>query len=165
MPTTTAMPAISTGLDQQSVSPAPAAAPYQARTTDERHLAALMERLPRMEQVMERLQAHREACALWEKYQNVDDLGTAIDGLEAEKPLETPEAQRLYRILLDEKRAAYRDEKARLDHDMARSRFASIIEADAARLEPEQARALEDELNRFREDYALTLAKCQAAQK
>ena len=126
----------------------PGAAPqvagaYEARTPDERHLAALMERLPQM--------------------QRVDDLGAAIDGLEAQEPLDTPEGRRLYTVLLNEKRAAYRDEKARLDRDVERSGFASIVEAHAARLDPAELAELERELNRFREDYALTLAKCQGA--
>lgn len=136
---------------------------YEARTPDERHLAALMERLPQMQRVQERLERHREARRLCEKFQAVDDLGAAIDGLEAQEPLDTPEGRRLYTVLLNEKRAAYRDEKARLDRDVERSGFASIVEAHAARLDPAELAELERELNRFREDYALTLAKCQGA--
>lgn len=138
-----------------------AAGAYEARTPDERHLAALMERLPQMQQIQERLERHREARHLCEKFQAVDDLGSAIDELEAQEPLNTPEGRRLYTVLLNEKRAAYRDEKARLDHDVGRSCFASIVEAHAACLEPAELAELEAELNRFREDYALTLAKCQ----
>lgn len=137
---------------------------YEALSADERHLAGLMEHLPRMQQIQEQLERHRDAMRLCEKFQTVDDLDEAIEGLEAQPPLNTPEAQRLYTVLLGEKRAAYRDEKRRLDHDVARSRFANIMEAFSARLEPREVAELEGELNRFREDYALTLAKCQRAQ-
>lgn len=138
---------------------------YEARTADERHLAALMERLPHIQQIQERLDRHRDAVRLCEKFQTVDDLGEAIDGLESQEPLNTPEGQRLYAVLLGEKRAAYHDEKRRLDHDVARSQFASIVEAFSARLETQEVAELEGELNRFREDYALTLAKCQRARE
>lgn len=136
---------------------------YEAQTPDERHLAALMERLPQMQQAQERLERHREARRLCDKFQAVDDLGTATDGLEAQEPLNTPEGRRLYEVLLKEKRAAYRDEKRRLDHDVAHSRFSSVVEAHAACMEPAELAELEEELNRFREDYALTLSKCHGA--
>ena len=136
---------------------------YEARTADERHLDALMEQLPAMQEVQGRLERHRAAVRLCEKFRGVDDLGCAIDEIEAQGPLNTPEARQLYDVLLAEKRAAYRDEKARLDSDVARSQFATVVEASAACLAPEEVRSLEEELNRFRDDYALTLAKCQGA--
>lgn len=135
---------------------------YEAKSADERHLAELLKKLPEMQRVHERLEWHREAMRLCAKFQAVDDLGEAIDGLEGCAPLDTPEGRRLYEVLLGEKRAAYRDEKARLDHDVERSRwFSSIAQASAARLAPAELAELESELNRFREDYALTLAKCR----
>lgn len=134
---------------------------YQARNRSEAHMQHLLEELPRMQQIQARLEAHHAAGQVLAKYACVDDLEGDIEELEGKGPLRDGVNPELLATLLSEKRAALGRERARLEHDLARSRFASVPEAARARIPDEEARALEGQLNRYREDYAYTLSRCR----
>ena len=137
---------------------------YEAQTPAERHLRELLDELPRMQQVQSRLEAHHAACQLLSKHTGIEDLEGDIDELEAKDPQRSGVNPELYATLLKEKRAALERERARFAHDLDHSRFSSIGEVIRARLADPLAHSLETELNRYREDYAFTLAKCQGEQ-
>ena len=126
------------------------------------HMRKLLERLPAMRQLQERLRAHRESVMICAQYEAVDDLACAIEILEARDPVNTPEGPRLHAILLGEKRASLAREQARLDHDLATSRFKSIVEAKRAHLSNSEFNELSKKLRDYRNDYAYTLSLCQA---
>lgn len=128
----------------------------------EEHMRALMERLPQVEEDIRRLEASRSARRLLGKYSCVDDLEEALAVLEAQDPETAAGGPRLHAVLLGEKRAALARERARFDHDLARSGFTNVAEAGRARLSESDARALEGRVNRYREDYAYTLRLCEA---
>ncbi len=134
---------------------------YEAQTPAERHLNTLLEKLPHMQQVKERLEAHREAGQILSKYSYVDDLEGDIEQLQAKDPARDGINPELFEQLLKEKREALTHERTRLAHDLGHSRFSNVAQASQARIPQEEARALEGELARFREDYAYTLARCQ----
>ncbi len=134
---------------------------YEAQNPAERHLSELLDELPRMQQVQSRLEAHQTACQLLSKHAGIEDLEGDIEELEEKDPLRSGVSPKLYAALLREKRSALEREKTRFAHDLARSRFTNIGEAIRARIADPLARSLEAELNRYREDYAFTLAKCQ----
>ena len=134
---------------------------YGATTEAERHLRDLLDELPRMQRVQEQLETHREACRIVSKYQCVDDLEGDIEQLEAKDPLRCGIDPGLMSTLLQEKRSALKRERARFNHDLERSPFDSLPHAVRSRLPEQVAMSLEAELNRYREDYAYTLARCQ----
>lgn len=135
---------------------------YEAQGPSEAHLQHLLEELPRMQQVQARLEAHHAAGQLLAKYACVDDLEGDIEELEGKDSLRDGINPALFATLLSEKRAALKRERARFEHDLARSRFTSVPEAARARIPEGQAQELEGALNRYREDYAYTLSLCQA---
>ncbi len=135
---------------------------YEAQTPAERHLSTLLEKLPHMQQVQERLEANREAGQILSKYSYVDDLEGDIEQLQAKDPSRDGINPELFEQLLKEKREALTHERTRLAHDLGHSRFSNVAQASQARIPQEEARALEGELARFREDYAYTLSRCQA---
>lgn len=135
---------------------------YEAQTPAERHLCSLLEKLPHMRQVQERLQAHHEAGQILSKSAYVDDLEGDIEQLQAKDSVRDGISRELFEQLLKEKRDALAHEQARFAHDLAHSRFSNVAQASQARVSLGEARALEGELARFREDYAYTLARCQA---
>ncbi len=139
-----------------------AAEAYEAQTPAERHLCTLIGKLPHMQQVQERLQAHHEAGQILSKYAYVDDLEGDIEQLQVKDPARDGISRELFERLLKEKRDALAREQSRFAHDLAHSRFSNVAQAAQARVSPGEARALEDELARFREDYAYTLARCQS---
>ncbi len=131
-------------------------------TPDEERLAVLLDRLPEMEQVKDRLEADAAFRQLDDKYRRVDELEQAIDALQAYDPDSPFGDPRLREVLLKEKRAALDHERMRFEHDLERSRFGSILEANAAKLSPVDRKRLEDELNAYREEYAYSLSRCAA---
>ncbi len=135
---------------------------YEACSQVQAHLQALLERLPYMQQVQERLKAHHAAGQLLSKYACVDDLEGDIEELEAKDPARSGVNPDLFERLLKEKRDALAGERARFERDLAASPFASVPEAARARIPQAEALALEDEFNRYRDDYALSLALFQA---
>ena len=135
---------------------------YTAQTTAEEHLKQLMDKLGYYQEIQERLEAHRAARQILAKYAYVDDLEEAIDILEHQDPVHTQEGPRLHAVLLGEKRDSLGRERARFEHDLQRSRFGTVAEASRACLSDQEVKRYEDELNSYREDYAFTLAKCQA---
>ena len=135
------------------------------RTRTEMHMQELLDDLPHMEDIKDRLAAHREAAQLYAAYQCVEDLEQALEILESRDPAHTPEGPRLYGILLNEKRAALARERARLDHNLARSRFSTIAEVSHALLPAPVVHSYEEELNRYRDDYAYTFARCQSSEQ
>lgn len=135
---------------------------YEARSAAEAHLQGLLERLPHMQQIQERLEAHHAAGQLLSKYAYVDDLEGDIEQLAGKDPVRDGVNPELLARLLKEKRDALARERTRFEHDLAASPFPNVALASRARLGKDEALALEDELNRYREDYAYTLARCQA---
>ncbi len=135
---------------------------YEAQSATERHMQELLDQLPRMQGIQERLEAHHAAGQILEKYAYVDDLEGDIEELQAKDPARDGVNPELLARLLKEKRGSLVRERARLDHDLAQSRFASVSLAARARIPQAEALALEEELNRYREDYAYSLARCQA---
>lgn len=135
------------------------------RTYDEMHMQELLDALPHMKDIRDRLAAHREATQVYATYQCVEDLEQALEILESRNPIDTPEGPRLYGILLSEKRSALTRERARLDHNLAHSRFSTIAEVSHAMLPAPVVRFYEEEFNHYREDYAYTFARCQSKEK
>lgn len=136
---------------------------YEAQSAAERHMQELLDRLPRMQEIQARLEAHHAAGQILAKYACVDDLEGDIEELEARDPSRDGVNPELLARLIKEKRDSLARERARLDHDLAESRFANVPLAAQARIPQAEALALEEELNRYREDYAYTLARLQAA--
>ena len=135
---------------------------YQAESANERHLQSLLANMPRMQEIQAKLERHRAAGQVLAKYSCVDDLEGDLEQLESREFDRDAIDPKLYERLVSEKRLALRGEKARFERDLAHSPFASVPEASRARLAEVDALALEDELNRFREDFAYTLARCEA---
>lgn len=135
---------------------------YQAESANERHLQSLLADMARMQEIQAKLERHRAAGQVLAKYACVDDLEGDLEQLESRGFDRDAIDPKLYGQLVNEKRLALRGEKTRFERDLARSPFASVPEASLARLAEADALALEDELNRFREDFAYTLARCEA---
>lgn len=135
---------------------------YQAESANERHLQSLLANMPHMQEIQAKLERHRAAGQVLAKYSCVDDLEGDLEQLESRAFDRDAIDPKLYEQLVNEKRLALRGEKTRFERDLAHSPFASVPEASRARLSEADALALEDELNRFREDYAYTLARCEA---
>ncbi len=135
---------------------------YQAESANERHLQSLLADMPRMKEIQAKLERHRAAGQVLAKYSCVDDLEGDLEQLESRAFDRDAIDPKLYEQLVNEKRLALRGEKTRFERDLAHSPFTSVPEASRARLAEADALALEDELNRFREDYAYTLARCEA---
>ena len=130
---------------------------YQAESANERHLQSLLAEMPRMQEIQAKLERHRAAGQVLAKYSCVDDLEGDLEQLESRTFDRDAIDPKLYEQLVNEKRLALRFER-----DLEHSPFASVPEASRARLPEADALVLEDELNRFREDYAYTLARCEA---
>ncbi len=127
------------------------------------HMENLMKQLPSMTEKWHRYQLHMSAVRIQQQFQAVDDLEQALEQLEHQGPREIAEYGGLHQKVVNEKRLHLNRERRRLDADLASSPFGDVRQAHTALIPTDELNALVREVNRFREDYAYTLAQCQGA--
>ena len=136
---------------------------YVPQTPLEKHLAELLEQLPAMEELQRKLATHKAAAQLCAKHEGIEDLEDALEILAERGAAPTPEGEFLHERLVGEKTRALELEQARLNHDLTHSPFGTMAAAVRALLPQEEVRIYEEQLERFRCDYAYTYDRCRRA--
>jgi hypothetical protein len=128
----------------------------------ERHMMSLQEQLPQMLALKRRIERHHAAKRVLEQYECVSELQQSIDTLTAERDSlqGDPQRMRMWSMLMQEKQSRLRRESSRYAHDLKSNGFANEVEAYRCSLGRDELRGCEERLNRFREEYACTLAQC-----
>ncbi|MBS5449961.1 MAG: hypothetical protein KHY83_06695 [Coriobacteriia bacterium] len=128
-----------------------------------RHMEELVDELPAMLEKQARRERHEKAVPVYQQWKCVDELEQALAILHGQSPFEAAAYGGMHEAVIREKELQLAQEQARLASDLVASPFADVQEAAAALLDERALNGCIDELNRYRRDYAYTLAQCERA--
>lgn len=125
------------------------------------HMKELMDELPAMLEKQARRERHEKAVPICQQWRCVDELEQALAILRGHSPFEAAAYGGMHETVVREKELQLAREQARLEADLAAGPFGDVQEAAAALLDERALNGYIDELNRYRRDYAYTLAQCE----
>lgn len=130
---------------------------------DIRRLETLFEALPKMEQKGARLLKSRAAAEATALYNQYNSFNAELTLLKIQAKDANTGDMGLIALMIPAREKAVEQAKKAFEDRLREGGFHSLDEAGAALLPPEEEAALGAEIDGYKKEYAVLLAKCEAA--